>query len=332
MGRFYPNHFKIVGAGALMNRSDIPLCTDAFTYMDENFNVGFTIQARNADEGVTSNYETTVTYDYDKLLSGGSFGFAAINDPGGAGQPLTTRLGFGAVSGSFNNGSGVLSLPMQISRLASADGPFADTRIGAQPVDSDTVSLLAADLNLDPALSGGNTHAQLTSANLRFGRAIIENAFGTEFLSLDVPLFTQYYSSVNSGFVVNTIDNCSTFTLPNLTLSNTIEAGQVDGDIQITAGNTTTASMTNDGSAGVAGQQVANGDAGLNFSAPGVAGYTDMDVNVTVSPYLLFDWDGDSNHDNNPPRARATFGSFRGDDRIIYWQECFGLNPPAACP
>jgi hypothetical protein len=332
VGRFRPDHFVLSGAGGLSNRSDILLCGDPFTYMDEDFTVNFTLVARNADNGTTTNYENAGTYNYDKLLTGGTVGFGAIHDPGGANEtPLTARLLPGMLAGAFTNGTADLTVPMSISRAATPDGAFSDMRVGVIPTDTDTVTLLNSALNLDPGVTGAATHAQLVSTDIRFGRAVVDNAFGSEFLSLSVPMLTQYYMDANNAFVTNNNDDCSTHAINNLTLFNDQEGGQTDGDIQIQPGLSTTATLT-DGDAMTAGNQVDNGDAGLTFTAPLAPGYTDINLDVSAFGYLQFDWDGNGNHDNNPPTARATFGSFRGDDRIIYWQECFGLNPPAQCP
>ena len=255
-----------------------------------------------------------------------SFNFGATD----SGTDLTARLA-AASAGVFSNGSALVNGVFQITRQAAPDGPFNALTIGTNPVDSDGVALLPGALDLSLIGTPPNTHQSLGVTDIRFGRLVAENAFGSEFLSLAVPLQAQYYSDINNGFVLNTADNCSTLAIANLTLFNNIEAGQTDGDIQITAGNSTTASLI-DGNALVAGIQFSSGDAGLSFTAPGVAGYTDINVGASGLPFLLFDWDSDGNHDNNPPTARATFGAYQGDDRIIYKQECFGLNPPAACP
>jgi MSHA biogenesis protein MshQ len=38
-----------------------------------------------------------------------------------------------------------------------------------------------------------------------------------------------------------------------------------------------------------------------------------------IYDWLQFDWNNDGAHDDNPS-ATATFGEYRGNDRIVYWR------------
>ncbi|MFV2060807.1 MAG: DUF6701 domain-containing protein [Gammaproteobacteria bacterium] len=315
VGRFYPNHFTITGATQLVQRSDLVGCTDSFTYMDENFTVNFSIAAQNADNNTTNNYETGSGYDYAYLFSSGSLNFAAINDPAGTAQTLTVRLNQTAFTGSFSNGIAATSASMIIQRLATSDGPYNDLRIAINPIDTDSVSIPASALNSDPALTGSNTHQQLSSANVVFGRVNSNNAFGSEFLALSVPWHTEYYVNLQTGFAVNTADNCTPLTPALLDLSNATD-NPAPGVMTITIGSSSTTGAVNN-------NPVVTGSAELQFSAPNQPGYVDIDVNMIGLGYLQFDWNNDGSHNNNPATARATFGSYRGDDRIIYWKELF---------
>lgn len=46
-----------------------------------------------------------------------------------------------------------------------------------------------------------------------------------------------------------------------------------------------------------------------------------MGVDTSGMDWLKFDWDQDGSHDDDLPTATVTFGSYRGHDRVIYWQE-----------
>ena len=59
---------------------------------------------------------------------------------------------------------------------------------------------------------------------------------------------------------------------------------------------------------------------------PGVGNDGSTDVTLDLSQatganleWLQFDWDGDGNNDN--PMAKATFGIFNGNQRLIYMRE-----------
>ncbi|MFV1982857.1 MAG: DUF6701 domain-containing protein [Thiohalomonadales bacterium] len=315
VGRFYPNHFTISGTSLLTQRSDIVGCTDGFTYMDENFSTTYTIEAQNADNNITTNYEADNGYDYAYLFSSGNLNLKAINDPIGTPLTLTARVNQSAFTGNFINGSATATTSMLLQRLASADGPYNDLRIAINPIDTDNVSLQNSSLNLDPAQTGSNTHQQLTSGNVVFGRVNINNAFGSEFLPLNIPWYTEYYVNAQTGFAINTNDNCTPLTTSNLDLSNAID-NPAAGVMSINIATSNTTGVVNN-------NPVVSGVANLRFSAPNQPGYVDIGVNLTDLGYLQFDWDNDGNHNNNPITARGTFGSYRGDDRIIYWKELF---------
>ena len=58
------------------------------------------------------------------------------------------------------------------------------------------------------------------------------------------------------------------------------------------------------------------------FSAPEAGNMGTIDVSVDLSPFswLQYDWDNDGSLGNHPD-VSASFGSYRGHDRIIYWRE-----------
>jgi hypothetical protein len=52
-----------------------------------------------------------------------------------------------------------------------------------------------------------------------------------------------------------------------------------------------------------------------------------IDVDLTGMEWPQSEWDQQGDYFNeNPPRATITFGSYRGNDRIIYWRERFNQN------
>jgi MSHA biogenesis protein MshQ len=47
----------------------------------------------------------------------------------------------------------------------------------------------------------------------------------------------------------------------------------------------------------------------------------DIKATLAVDDWLKFDWDDDVGTAIENPWAVATFGRYRGNDRIIYWRE-----------
>ncbi len=335
VGRFYPDHFVVAGTPALTNRSDLS-CSPAsgFTYMDEDFELDFTLEAVNADGNITRNYETVAgQYDYARLVlsPGGGLHFGAIDSPGsGTATPLILRLSATGVTGAFSDGTANVSSSLRLQRAAGGpDGPYRDLRTGVAPLDADGVRLANTVLNLDPGATGTATHRELAGTEVRFGRAVVENAFGSEYQALPVPLLAQYYDG-SSGWVLNTDDYCT---------KGGVALADVDpnDNLNVVAGDTCVQDIGTPGLSGAGCRNVA--PAGESFSEPANAGsmnlwlqapgedgsgkgkYGAAEVTATGLPsYLLyFDYNKDGTLD--PPTAQARFGSYRGDDRIIYWKE-----------
>ena len=63
----------------------------------------------------------------------------------------------------------------------------------------------------------------------------------------------------------------------------------------------------------------------LRLNAPGLNQYGSLRVEVIVPSWLQFDWDGDGSVDL--PTATATFGRYRGSDRVIFWREQIPAKP-----
>ena len=48
-----------------------------------------------------------------------------------------------------------------------------------------------------------------------------------------------------------------------------------------------------------------------------------VDVDLTNYAWLRFDWNNDASYSNDTalPSARYTFGTYRGNDRTLFWQD-----------
>jgi MSHA biogenesis protein MshQ len=188
---------------------------------------------------------------------------------------------------------------------ASLVAPFVpDYRITLNGVtDLDGISSTQPALSLQPNFG----------FDLRYGRIALENAYGPETLPLTVPLFAQFFDG--NRFVINADESCWVFNLPG------------DGDLDFSD------SALNDGDTSVStvvdGQMLAGlvplGDR-LVLSAPGegkseAPGNRGIVVEMETPVWLRDFWDDGLPNDLVNPSALATFGVYRGNDRIIYWQE-----------
>lgn len=285
-GRFTPAYFDV---------SRVQGCsTDNFTYSGQPFTAHIT--AINATGTKTQNYIKNFVQS------------PTISDVGNT--SLFSNNIFG--SSNFINGYGTRN---DIT-YTFANKDTAPASITLRAIDNDTVS------------SSG--HSEPT-VNIRSGRLNIENAFGSELNDLAVPVTVQYFDG--TGYVTNLKDtNCTTISLglsdPNtsdsLTAGTGGSAGQTciwDDAAKSGSSNCSAGSLL----PGPVAEQFAGPPLAGNFNtwlkAPG-AGYTgNMDINGIAPVWLQYDWTGTGTLSN--PSGRASFGLYRGDDRIIYWREQF---------
>jgi len=286
IGRFYPASFAVTRQQGCD--------TDGFTYSGQSFDL-VTITALNLTGSPTQNY-AGVFVQSPKISNNGDTSQFANN--------VFTASDFSALDGSA-------SLYNVTYTFANKDAP---EEIFPLYVDDDD----------------GVNGSSVQNVTIRSGRLNIENAFGSELDDLAVPVSVQYFDG--NGYVTNTLD--STCTSISLTLSDPDSsdaltngagdsAGQTciwDDDAESGSSNCSAGSLL----PGPVSEQFAEPPLAGNFNtwlkAPG-AGYTgNMDINGTAPVWLQYDWTGSG---LSNPSGRASFGLFRGDDRIIYWREQF---------
>lgn len=301
IGRFTPDHFAISGVPALTNRSDIAGCLDTFTYMGQDFRIAYTLEAQNTSNAVTQNYTGT----FAKLVP--TAGVAAFNYGASSNNTdYTARLStiHSAATTSFVNGSASITTTLQLARATVLDRPFNPLSIGIAANDGENTLMGTFDLSLN---GGATTHTQLVNnADIRYGRFNIENAFGPQTLNLAMTAQAQYYDGTN--FILNSNDNCTVMNSGLISFDQWTESLSI-GDTQVLTINN---------------PNLISGDAALVLQAPNSINTADdnngsVRVTTNVPSYLQFDWDGVAGNEN--PVGIATFGIYRGDDRIIFWRE-----------
>lgn len=326
VGRFIPADFTltITNQGTLENSC----VAGGFSYAGTP--IGYaalqvpaaTITARNSGGVTTQNYTGT----YNKLATtdinmpnfttdGSQLGVDGLNRVG-----LTWSVGLPSLT---DNGDGTLSFSLTgdtfvYSRNANdLVAPFtSDVDLTVQSItDSDGV----AGTGLPQVFS-------TTGVPVRFGRLAMQNAQGSELLSLRVPLTVEYYDGTANGFVTNVDDLCTQ--VMGLSLS---DLDGTDGLEATTAPNRNTAIYA---PATVAGgysasdlsdssllfvQPPVGGDFNLNLQPPGQGNTGSADVLVDGPAWLEYNWSGVVMDED--PSAKATFGVFGRPSSLIYRRE-----------
>jgi MSHA biogenesis protein MshQ len=330
IGRFYPHHFKLT-PGVLTNRVDLSCTTAAtFTYLGENLQLAYTLTACNALGAATLNYDDRGGFGRfvgDTLLPAtelADYTIGALDDPyGTAPIALSERINIVSAAKQIDGwlyGRADFTVVVNVARLADVDGPFADCYFGiclqdldgvqiASSEDSDGAEISAPDLDMDQDTVLDHTLVVIDPTDLRYGRMVLENAYGSELLDLPMTMQAEYWTGL--AFTRNLVDSCTLFGEADLTLDNDQIGAPVTGLVPIDVGTQTTMATINN-------QPLLNGEGGLVFSAPGSGGDGWVAAELTVADYLKYNWHhlGDEN-----PRSRATFGIYKGSDRIIFLRE-----------
>ena len=328
-GRFIPDHFEqtVVESGDLDS-----VCNQntAFAYIGQALvdevnkgaisylvNPVVELTAKNVQGGVTKNYTEA---GYNKLVAAADFIVQPTVDSTIKGKdtnflPLTANIFAGTVShNGLVVGEASFGVPLDAGvlhyELSDADNFVyprnENSEVNAQDND---INFLIDQLNfVDSDGVGINSPVDITSTtgvNIRFGRAYLENSFGPETANLPQPFSTQYLNASGS-YVVNDQDSCTNYDASNILL---------------------TSGTLNKASTGVStaiGQLDSGETRAMFLTAPGAGNQGTINVEYNIYDWLQYDWSWngvDAKVFNENPSAKATFGLFRGNDRIIYQRE-----------
>ncbi len=296
VGRFIPDRFEVViDDGALE-----AFCTIStpFLYSGQDSEwllpPELMITAYSVGNDVTQNYTAS---GFQKLTSAD----IARTEPNADTTALGTDNAPLPVTVTSNQGSLTVAAPGVLTyTYASTDTVSYDkltsSRVG--PVDPELTYTVNSVVDSDGVAGAGAPYnlLPLMDFEVQYGRLDMENVYGPENLeagvTLAMPFYTEYWDGAR--FVLNDFDECTDWNTTDIT-------------------NTEQFHTLESGSGTVAG---------------GVGGPLQLDPNGTegtdtltwaVPAWLQDDADGDGALEN--PSALATFGVYRGNDRVIYWQE-----------
>ncbi|MHB1014551.1 MAG: DUF6701 domain-containing protein [Desulfurivibrionaceae bacterium] len=277
LGRFIPDHFAIA-AGSVAEGCD----PGNFTYFGQDgFSTAFTLTTQNTANATTQNY--TGNFAKFDLTAWNNYNFTAAWLPAAPNPASTLLASTTAPTGSWSNGTASVIAKHLASRPAAPVAPATIT-VNAKPADTDGVTMASA------------VAVQTAATPLRYGRIVLQNAYGPETAAIKMRLLTQYYNG--TSFIANPDDTCSKYSATSLTCGNLI-------------GPITCTDVT------ASGVGISNGQY-FTLSAPMKTGtllYT-----LTVDSWLQYEWIAPIDYKDNPT-GRANFGIYRGNDRIINWRE-----------
>tara|TARA_R110002072_G_scaffold100107_2_gene220335 strand:- start:4883 stop:9964 length:5082 start_codon:yes stop_codon:yes gene_type:complete len=318
VGRFVPYVFE---ATTPTPAEFGPAC-GTFSYIGQGFTyttapvINLTAKAKGiapAFGSTTQNYTGTFFKLTDaKLVADGDKTYAAASGTLDTGlvpspDPVIADSGGGAATLTFSDGGGIA-----FNRGNPEDSFDADIALSINVLDTDDVFAgNGSGVNQNPVSFGTATAGNgiaFTGGNKeqRWGRLVLDNAFGSELLPVEIPIRAEYQSS--GDFITNTDDGCTAYTSANISFNN--HSG-------ITAGANLSASGAGTLISGV------DDDANPVILSNTLLETGSVDVTYTLGlplSWLLYDWDNDTNHDNDSS-SRATWGIFAGPDEFIYIRE-----------
>gem|GEM_PF-4405337 len=294
VGRFTPHHFEVKNklSGAL----DFSCPSGGgFNYIGQPFGYAagnqpeFQIEAKNLTGGTTLNYSG----GYAKLGIGG-ISIPQVSQDSSDSMPITHQQATASFS-TVSNG---------VFKYTFGSDQFTYDRSNS-PVgifNSDINLVIGSITDSDGVTDNFSTTEILepTAVNMRYGRLMIESAFGSELVDLVLPIKLQVYDSGTGDFISHSDDNCSSFSLLPLEMLDTLNP----------------APLTKSLSPLIAGEST------LTLSAPGAGNTGSLGVTLDAPAWLEFDWGRPVGEANRlEPKATASFGIYSGNDAFIYRRE-----------
>ncbi len=318
VGRFVPDHLSLLPASTLLT----PACgsgSTGFTYMGQPMNLQWQLQAQNLANTTTQNYY-------------GAFAKLAVNGAQAAGMlfkaanvattttPLSSRLQLGTLSGNtWTAGqSTLLDTGLTLNSLSQPDGAFDAFNVGLAATDTDGIGL--SGLNFSSS-GGVNDAVLLGSTKERYGRLWLSAANGSELLPLSLPVTAQYYANLGSasGFITNTLDNCTAVPLTPVQGAGqfgVLQLSNPQGAITVAA---TTPSYIAPSTA-----TLSSGQSSITLAAPGSTGSLEVSLPGVPAWLRLYPYNWlIPGLGSTIPAASATFGIYPGRAPVIYWHEQF---------
>lgn len=343
VGRFIPARYE-VGPGTdfdLRNGTGAWVC--GFTYIGQPFGYDMTptitVTAKTASGSDALNYGGA----FYRFGSVPARSYADITAPAPAVPLVDLGTGF-TVSDQNDFGDGGFELQLlndsfrfDRTALQTPFDPLLELTISAADLtDADdachTTAGAVCNTTLGPAVAEDYVKNDITTAGveMRFGRLVLDSAFGSELQPLPLPMRIEHYAElgVADDFTdgLAPADDCTTLSLAGA-VRLTGSGGEQDGNTVVPlVGSGTTRLLDSFPPAIPATDPLFSGSTtNLLFEPPtpaGGTGFVDVRVDLAVDglEWLRYDWDGGGAFDDDPT-ARASFGLFPGRREYIYIRE-----------
>jgi hypothetical protein len=334
IGRFIPDHFEqtVAEHGAFMAVCDTATtfaysgqtdaANDSIGTISYAINPVLAITARNKQGAITQNYyedNQDSANDYMKLSTENVSITTPTSDQVATGVdsiklPLTANMTAGILSqNDLTALPATVALPKGVLhyQLSESDNFFYNRSANTQvaPFSSDINFSTATIIDTDTVKATSTVDASPSGVDIRFGRLVLQNSFGPETSDLPQPMQIEHFT--DNGFIVSSDNNCVSYDTNKITLSN------------ISLDPALTRALPEPPVA--AGNFIAGKTRTIKLAAPGAGNQGKIGVSYEVYDWLKYDWNLNGVYDDNPS-AVASFGQFRGNDRIISWQEVFISN------
>ncbi|SMY36592.1 DUF6701 domain-containing protein [Photobacterium andalusiense] len=340
IGRFYPKQFVIKNSSIINAHTE----STPFTYMDQTFTANATIEAQNAAGEATLNYGkfapqlkeslllTAVDLNQNRSLNDVSMRLDQSNLVGGwqySWQQAQLTIKDGELA--------FTRLPKPNNQLATTtttvDGPFK-IGLGLSVIPrTDCLTLGCTDFaNKTQPLQRYNQPQLLTAplngeVDSRYGRMVLDDASGVFDQPLTMPLKVEYWNG--DQFIINADDSrshfdsrysCKQTIYPLIPPTSFAELKPLNDNV-LKGKNNVLQALPNLTNNEYLKQQVRFW---IRIADKAAADIGCSENNKQYQPWLTFNWRGVGDED---PSGLVTFGSYRGNDRIIYRSETAVINP-----
>ncbi|MDI1276226.1 DUF6701 domain-containing protein [Methylobacter sp.] len=309
LGRFYPHHF------AVNARFDHLGCdAGGFTYMDNDaLGLILNVTAQSKANNTTTRYVSPAS----TYVPVASLGVELLN--GANATNLLSRLSQPSVPArSWTLGvytaDNTYRFDARNATPQVMDGAYDSLKIRTKITDAtDGVQITKFNGASETAVSSIDSATTM----VRFGRISLQNAYGSELLDLPMPLTAEYWDG--SSWVTNSADSCTVFPASSIIMDNYFQSLNACETRFSPAGNLIM-------SGGILSP-------GLNLTAPGSGNTGSVNLTLNIGSSAIGNTCATATQTsataaNMPwlgvnPTARATFGIYKGNSKLIYIRELY---------